>query len=117
MELSRQSDLLNIHLEDGSTLIFEKIYTVDDVIQDVTGYTAHLEIRDIPGQTGDALLSLTESSGIAVGNADGKFTVTITAAQSTFGNRDMEYDLIITSGGVSTKLIRGKCTSHASVTI
>ena len=115
-ELPRQSGLLNIHIEDNVDWSMVVTYSIGGTPVDVTTYTAKFEIRDKPGQTGTALLALTESAGITVGTTDGIFTVAITDTQAVFGNREMEYDLIVTSAaGVDTKLLRGKCTSYASV--
>ena len=118
MELPRQSGLLNIHIEDNVDWYMAATYKIGGTEVDVSGYTAKFELRDEAGQTGDALLSLSEAAGIAVGTTDGLFTITITDNQAIFGNRDMVYDLIVTSpAGSDIKLLRGKCTSYASVSI
>lgn len=113
-ELPRQSGHLPIHIEDGIDWVMEAIYAISGTPVDVTNYTATFELRDQPGKTDDALLSLTEGSGIVVGTTDGLFTITITDAQTTFGDREMHYDLVVTSPtGVDTRILRGKCTSYA----
>ena len=111
-ELQRQSGGLDINIEDGVDFTLPVVYKVDGAIIDVTGYTAIFELRDAPGNE-NALLSLTESSGITVGSTDGRFDVTITAAQAIFGDRKMVYDLIITDGGVPVRLLRGECQSKS----
>ena len=118
MELPRQSGQLDINIEDNVDFVIEVIYQINGTAEDVTNHTAKFELRDHLGQTGDALLSLTESAGITVGTTNGKFTVTITDVQAVFGNREMYYDLIVTSAtGDDVRLLRGNCASHAGVSV
>ena len=112
-ELQRQSGGLDINIEDGVDFTLPVVYKVDGSIIDVTDYEATFELRDSTGNV-NALLSLTELSGITVGSVDGKFEITITEAQAVFGNRKMVYDLIVNeSGGVPIRLLRGECQSTA----
>ena len=112
-ELQRQSGGLDINIEDGVDFTLPVVYKVDGSIIDVTAYSATFELRDASGHA-SALLSLTESAGITVGNANGRFDIAIADTQAVFGNRKMVYDLTITSGaGVVTRLLRGECQSKA----
>ena len=112
-ELQRQSGGLDINIEDGVDFTLPVVYKVDGVIIDVTDYAAAFELRDSEGNV-NALLSLTELSGIAVGSTDGRFDITITDAQAVFGNRKMVYDLIVTPlGGQPIRLLRGECQSKS----
>lgn len=81
---------------------------------DVTGWTAHMQIR--PGYEGPVLVDLTDTSGIAVGGADGFFTVTVTgqeAAQLTEGI----YDLLATPpSGQPEKVAAGAVHVNRTVT-
>lgn len=110
-ELPRQSGGLDINIEDGVEFSLPVVYKINSVIQDVSGYTATLELRDKTGHA-NALLSLTELSGIIVGSTDGRFDIDITEAQAIFGNREMVYDLIVTpAAGEPIRLLRGECKS------
>ena len=75
--------------------------------KDLTGYTAKFQIRNKASST--SLLSLTESSGIAITAATGTLVITITAAQSAaFTFNKAKYALQITSsGGVVTTILHG----------
>ena len=112
-ELARQSGGLDINIEDGVDYSLPVVYKEDEAIQDVSGYSAAFELRDRQGAS-NALLSLSEASGITIGSTDGRIDVVITAAQAIFGNRKMVYDLVITpSGGTPVRLLRGECQSTA----
>ena len=112
-ELQRQSGGLDINIEDGVDFTLPVVYKVDGSIIDVTGYTATFELRDASGHA-SALLSLTESAGITVGNANGRFDIAIADTQAVFGNRKMVYDLIVTPlGGQPIRLLRGECQSKS----
>ena len=112
-ELQRQSGGLDINIEDGVDFTLPVVYKIDGTIIDVTDYEAIFELRDLKGNA-NALLSLTELSGITVGSVDGKFEITIADSQAVFGNRKMVYDLVITPpAGQPIRLLRGECQSNA----
>ena len=111
-ELQRQSGGLDINIEDGVDFTLPVVYKVDGAIIDVTGYTATFELRDSPGNA-NALLSLTEASGITVGSVDGRFDIAITDLQAIFGDREMVYDLVISDGSTPVRLLRGECKSKS----
>lgn len=118
MELQRQSGQLDINIEDNVDFALHVTYKVDGAAVNVDGYTAKFELRDVPGQTGEALLSLTETAGITVGTTDGTFIVEITETQANFGDREMVYDLIVISTtGEDERLLRGICKSWSGVSI
>lgn len=111
-ELSRQSGGLDIHIEEAVDFTLSAIYKVNGSVIDITGYTASFILRGKSGRESE-LLSLTHLSGIVITAVLGKVTVSITDTQSVFGNREMEYDLMIQSpAGNDIHLLRGNCTSH-----
>lgn len=111
-ELSRQSGKLDINIEDNVEFSMTATYKISGTPVDVTGYTASFTLRDVNGQTGDPLLELTHLAGITVGTTNGVFVIAMTDAQCNFGDREMIYDLVITSPtGNDIRLLRGKCKS------
>ncbi len=92
---------------DDIALVFDEI--VDSTGSDVdlsTGYTAKLQARNDPDDT-SAIISLTDSSGLTLG--DGKVTATITSTNSaayTFDSAHYELEVTSVPGG-EVKTIRG----------
>ena len=87
-ELSRQSGKADINIEDGVDYKLTAIYKVNGVVVDITGYSASFKLRENAGSS-NILLSLTESSGIAITGALGKVFVQIADTQSIYGSRKM----------------------------
>ena len=102
---------LNLTCKRGSN--FSAVLTWRDeagVLVDLTGYTAEMDIRTAPVDTGVQLLTLTTAnSRIALGGAAGTITLTISAADTAaLTAQTAWYDLIVTSsGGTVTPLFEG----------
>ena len=86
---------------------------------DITGYTAKMIVRDYIG--GTALLTLTNGSGLTIGNAEGFVQVVMTATQTAaFTFNKAVYDLEVYPAGAAAdavKLLRGTITLNKEVTI
>lgn len=82
--------------------------------KNLTGYTASFKVAD---ENGNVLLTLTSSSGIALGGTAGTIVVTITpAATASLTAIPMFYNLIITSGaGVVTRELQDSFTLISGV--
>lgn len=88
----------------------------------ITGYTARMQVRR-KFTSEDALLSVTEASGITLGGVLGTIVVGLTAAQtatlplSDSGTIHAVYDLeLVSPGGVVTRLIQGIAILSSEVT-
>ena len=116
--LSERSGVLDLTLEEGTDFTLPLVWKDENgVLIDLTGYTAALQLRPSPKDNGTPLLSVTESSGIALGGVLGTIDITITKAQNIFGCKSMVYDLEMTSsGGTTIRLLRGSVTSLPEVT-
>lgn len=83
----------------------------------LTGYTARMQVRD--QQNSVELLELTTEDGrIALGGAAGTISLTLTAAETAaltwvWGVYDLE---LVSSGGITTRLIQGRAVVDAEVT-
>jgi hypothetical protein len=84
---------------------------------DLTSHTAKMEVRAKAGDDA-ALVTLTNSLGITLGNAASNILAQITASQtSTIGKGKFVYDIELTDGnGDVNTLIAGKITLKESVT-
>lgn len=82
----------------------------------LTGYTAALQIRTSP-LAKTTVLSLTNTSGIAITASTGTLAVHATAAQTgAITNGLYSYDMEITSGGIVTRLVQGSINVTPQVT-
>ena len=82
--------------------------------QNLTGYTATMRVG-LP--RGEALFTLTHSSGLTLGGVAGTIVVVISAAQSALlkGYGVVSVDLDVANGGVVTPIVRGELTIGAGV--
>lgn len=103
------SDRYDIYAEAGVTLQLSVQWKDSDGDAiNLAGYTAAMQVRRTVDE--DPLVSLTQSSGLAITANTG--TIAITVAASTMD--DLEegrylYDLDVTSGsGIVTRLLRGR---------
>lgn len=108
----------NIRFHQGATWSFTLTLTDDNgTAIDLTGYTAKMQIRDLPGGTVFETLE-TGGAGIVITAATGEIALTFTAAETAALtiSRGM-YDLKITSSGaVVTYLLKGEFVVDARIT-
>ena len=96
----------NLLVFQGATFDQTFTLTVSGSPVNLTNYTAAMKVRATPAD--DAVLSLTNGSGITLGGAAGTVALLITATQTTNipAGRYL-YDLELTSSGVVTRFIQG----------
>jgi len=118
VKVKSSTSIVNFEEFAGDTL--EMIFTWKDslgAIIDLTAFTARMDIRS---KLSDALpqLTLTNTSGITLGNADKNLVAVVNATQTTtLGKGSYVYDIELTdtAGKVNT-LIAGTITLNQSVT-
>ena len=106
----------NIEAYQGATYTLNMTYKIDNVVVDLSGYTAAMQVRVSPGSVA-TILSLESGAEITLGGAAGTVAVEVSAtvmAAVTAGN--YQYDFDLNSGGQVTRLIRGKFTVVAEIT-
>jgi|TARA_B110000285_G_C14787659_1_gene451512 hypothetical protein len=106
----------NIEAYQGTTYTLNMTYKVDNVVVDLTGYTAAMQVRDTPQAT-ETILDLATGSGITLGGVLGTIAVEVPAtdmAAAVAGN--YQYDLELDSSGQVTRLIRGRFTVIPEIT-
>ena len=107
----------NIVCPQGSTFNQEFTYSINDVLVDLTGYTAKMQVREKHTSTTAQLTLTTENGGISLGGALGTFTVNISASDtSALFAKDYVYDLELISSGTVTRIIEGKFIVTPEVT-
>ena len=85
---------------------------------DLTGYTARMQVRQAYGAA-DALLSLSNGTGITLGPSAGVITLTASATQTAaIAARNGVYDLeMVAPDGTVTRLLQGSVTISPEVTM
>ena len=85
-------------------------------LKDLTGCTAHMQIRDRIG--GTVLVDLTDTAGITLGGAAGTITIVITAEQTrAITGKKGVYDLyVIFPGDDERRVLEGAVANDLSVT-
>lgn len=96
----------NIVAPQGATFDTTFTFRIDGNPVNLTGYTALMKLRTEP--SGDAILSLSNGSGITLGGAAGTIAVAITATQMTaLEAGSYLYDLKLTQASTVTRLLQG----------
>jgi len=109
---------LDFTIEQGATFNLLLTWKINNVLVNLTGYTARLSAR-VDVEDTEVILSLTTSNGgITLGGALGTISLDQTAIQTTalpFGQ--FVYDLeLISSVGVVTRLLQGELSISPEVT-
>lgn len=111
---------LNLTIEQGAVYTLNLALYSDTAMTtpiDISGYTAAMQIRENKGDA-TPVITLTSSSGLTIGGVnDNEIDVLITSAQTALFNFSTGYyDLEITSGGSTERLIEGTVTLSKEVT-
>ena len=113
-----QPGRFNFRIYQGDTFSTAPAWKINGSYVNVTGYTAEMQVRqDV--DSASVIVELSTANGrIVTGTTDGKFTLTLTAAQTTpLPPGNYVYDLEVTSpGGTVTKLLTGGFAVIAEVT-
>lgn len=117
VSITSRAPFVDIVLYQGKTVNFEVIWGGDTPI-DVTGYTAKLQARETAASASAMVTFQSPSSGIVVGTTDGKFTISMSAANTAALTPGVGiYDFEITTAGGSVYLVMsGKFKIEAEVT-
>ena len=107
----------DFEIEQGAT--FDYLLTLkdsSDVVIDLTGYTASMQIRKTERDS-KVIKELTESSGITITALSGTLRLIISATDTTsFNFKTGVYDLKIDSGSKVTRILEGNITLDKQVT-
>lgn len=116
----KQQGEWNFPIKDGIDFTATLTWKPDGTdLKDLTNHTAKMQFRDSADDEGAAPLELTDGNGLALGGVAGTIVITITKAQSIFGTRALEYDLVISNNDsptVDVVLVGGVAQSSYPVT-
>lgn len=108
----------DLDIEQGAN--FSKVITWKDsagVAQDLTGYTARMQIRKSKSATTTLADMTTANGGVTLGGVLGTITLALTAAQTAAMTSGGVYDLeLINGAGFVTRLLEGAVTFSKEVT-
>jgi hypothetical protein len=100
----------------GSTFVRTVTWSKDGLPVSLTNYTAAMQVRSSYASS-TPVVSLTSSSGIALGGNAGTIQITISAsATAAIPAGNYVYDLELTSGGTVTRLLEGQFIVTPEVT-
>ena len=109
--------IYNISTEQGDTFTLQFTIDTDGTPLNLTGYTAEMQVRPFTEST-TKILDLTSPAGITLGGASGNVSINVSAATmaaATAGRHVYDFN-IISSGGVVTKILKGRFTIIPEVT-
>lgn len=108
---------LDFAIEQGATFNLVLTWRVNNVLVNLTGYTARLQAR-VDVEDTETVLSLTTGAGITLGGAAGTITLDQTATQTALLPAGTYiYDLeLAAGGGTVTRLVQGELIISAEVT-
>lgn len=100
----------------GATWSKTFTWAIDGTPVNWTGYTAKLQVKE--HLNSDSVVTLTSGSGITLGGSAGTVVVTISSTLTgAVTPGQYIYDLEVTNGSVTYRLLEGKFTFDGQVTI
>jgi hypothetical protein len=107
----------NIICPQGATFDRTFTLTIDGTPQNLTSYTAAMQVRESVNATSTLVNLTTENGGITLGGSSGTITVTISAISSAnFLPGIYLYDLELYSQSTTTRLLQGSFTVTGEIT-
>ena len=109
--------ILNLVADQGATYTQRLTWKIDGNPVNLTGYTARMKVKNIVRNV--EVISITSSSGIALGGSAGTIDLTVSATDMTkVVAGKYSYDLeLVSPGGVVTRLVKGTFTVTPEVTV
>lgn len=108
----------NMMCPQGSTFNQVLTYSVDDVLVNLTGYSARMQVKEKHSSTVKQLDLTTSNGGIVLGGALGTITINASSTQtSAISAKEYVYDLELLYGSTVIRIIEGKFIVTPEVTI
>lgn len=109
--------IYNLVVPQATTFNFQFYIATDGVRWDLTNYTATMTVRPFAGATTTTLVGTSEDGVIVITPLDGDLNITFSALQTDLPAGTYEYDLVLDSGSVITRILEGKFIVTAGVTV
>ena len=107
----------NLVVDQATTFTFQFQVKTDNVVWDLTNYTATMTVRPFLGSTSTTLLATTANGKIVLDALNGRATVTFTAADTNIKANSYVYDFVFDSGTEITRMLEGQFIVVAGVTV
>ena len=107
----------NLVVDQATTFNFQFQVKTDNVIWDLTNYTATMTVRPFAGSTTTTLLATTANGKIVLDAPNGIATVTFSATDTKIAANTYIYDFVFNSGGTITRMLEGQFLVIAGVTV
>jgi hypothetical protein len=107
----------NLVVDQATTFNFQFQVKTNDVIWDLTNYTATMTVRPFAGSSTTTLLATTANGKIVLDAPNGIATVTLSATDTKIPANSYVYDFVFNSGSTITRMLEGQFLVVAGVTV
>lgn len=107
----------NMVVPQSTTYTFICKIQEDSTPWDLTGYTGVMTVRPFLGSTTTTLEATTANGKMSLGTSTGRITITFTATDTTIKAESYVYDIVLSSGGITTRILEGQFIVTAGVTV
>ena len=107
----------NLVCPQATTFNFQFQVKTNNVIWDLTNYTATMTVRPFLGSTTTTLLATTANGKIVLDEPNGRATVTFTATDTNIKAQTYVYDFVFDTGSEIIRILEGQFIVTAGVTV
>jgi hypothetical protein len=107
----------NLICPQATTFNFQFQVKTNDVVWDITDYTATMTVRPFLGSTTTTLLATTANGKIVLDGPNGRATVTFTPTDTNIKAQPYVYDFVFNTGSEVIRILEGQFIVTAGVTV
>ena len=107
----------NLIAPQATTFNFQFQIKQDSTPWNLNNYTATMTVRPFAGSTTTTLLATTANGKIVLDAINGRATVTFSATDTNIAAETYNYDFVLDSGSIITRILEGKFIVTAGVTV
>lgn len=108
----------NLVCEQAATFNFQFQLKNDNTPWNLTGYTGTMTVRPFVGATSTTLVASTANGRMTFDALNGRVTVTVAASVTEdISAGRYSYDLVLSSGGTTTRVLEGRFVVTGAVTL
>jgi len=107
----------NLVVPQATTYPFQFQIKTDNVVWNLTGYSATMTVRPFLGSASTTLLATTANGKIVLDAINGRVSVTFSATDTNIKANTYVYDLVLDSGSEVTRILEGQFIVTAGVTV
>ena len=107
----------NLVAPQATTFNFQFQIKTGSTVWNLAGYTGTMTVRPYLGTSAVTLQATTANGKLVMDNANGRVTVTFTAADTDIKAESYVYDLVLYASGITTRILEGQFIVTAGVTV